>query len=146
MLRKLKSRLSETPKPKINSSPTFVNERFIPHLANLIFDWQIVHGILLKYRDGDSIKAKPVNVSLVPTTFPKRLFERAQSLQRAYNELYAKVSSDEQWLLGVLDDVANEDELIRTLIEIHNEVRKEGIAQVSRRQKGCSVQVDPFRI
>jgi glutathione synthase len=131
MLRKLKSKIREEAKPETSRTPTFVNERLIRPLANTIFDWQLVNGMLLKYRDGDSIKAKPFSVSLVPTPFPKHLFERAQSLQRAYNELYAKVSSDEEWLLNVLEEAGKRDVFVRTLIEIHKKVKEEGFAQAS---------------
>lgn len=130
MLRKLKSKTREDTKSDINIVPKFVNERLILPLANTIFDWQLVNGILLKYRDEDSIKAKPVSVSLVPTPFPKLLFERALGLQKAYNELYAKVSSDEEWLLDILEGPAKQDGFIRTLIEIHKKVKGEGFAQV----------------
>ena len=131
MLRKLTSKLGVSTNSETDETPTFVDERLVPHLANAIFDWQIANGVLLKHRDGGSIKAKPVNVSLLPTLFPKQMFEHAQKLQRAYNELYAKVSSDEEWLLGVLKNTAREDDFVRALIEVHEKVREEGFAQVS---------------
>ena len=135
MLRRLRSKLRKIPKSDAKNTPTFVDERFIPLLANTIFDWQIVNGMMLKYRDGDTIKAKPVSVSLVPTTFPRHLFEQAQSLQNAYNELYAKVSIAEDWLFSILKEAAEEDEFVRALMEIHMKVKEGGFAQVSRQQR-----------
>jgi hypothetical protein len=135
MLQRLRSKLGKIQKYDAKNSPTFVDERFISLLANTIFDWQIVNGMMLKYRDGDTIKARPVSVSLLPTAFPRHLFEQAQRLQTAYNELYAKVSTAEGWLFCILKEAAEEDEFIRALMGIHIKVKEEGFAQVSRQQR-----------
>ena len=75
-------------------------------LANLVFDikdWQVTHGMLLKYGpDVEHVNSVPIGVSLRPSPFPRRLFEEAQKLQPIYNRLYAAISEDEQWLSGVL--------------------------------------------
>lgn len=130
MLQRLKSKLRENPKPDAKLTPTFVDESSIPLLANSILDWQLVNGMMLKYRDGDTIKAKPVSVSLVPTAFPKHLFEIALSLQKGYNESYARVSSDEVWLSDVLKEIVEVDEFVSALMEIHTKVKLEGFVQV----------------
>ena len=75
-------------------------------LANLIFnikDWQITHGMQLKYGpDVESVSSTPIGVSVFPTPFPRVLFEQAQELQPIYNKLYAAISEDEEWLYKVL--------------------------------------------
>ena len=75
-------------------------------LSNLIFnikDWQITHGMQLKYGpDVESISSTPIGVSVFPTPFPKILFAYAQALQPIYNRLYAAISEDEDWLYEVL--------------------------------------------
>jgi len=77
-------------------------------LSNLIFsikDYQITHGMLLKYGpDAHSINAIPIGVSLFPSLFPWSLFEEARELQVVYNKLYARVSEDEEWLFEVLEE------------------------------------------
>ena len=87
-------------------------ETFLPdveeeQLANLISntkDWQITHGMLLKYGpDNENVYAVPVGVCLFPTPFPVGLFEQVRMLQRRYNSLYMAVSENEEWLQGVLD-------------------------------------------
>ncbi|KAL8819278.1 MAG: hypothetical protein Q9191_007767 [Dirinaria sp. TL-2023a] len=84
----------------------FVHDVEEQQLANLIFntrDWQITHGMLLKYGpDADTVSSVPIGVSLFPTPFPRQLFENAQKLQVYYNRLYASVSEDEEWLYGAL--------------------------------------------
>ena len=75
-------------------------------LSNLIFnikDWQITHGMQLKYGpDVESISSTPIGVSVFPTPFPRVLFEQAQALQPIYNRLYAAIAEDEGWLYEVL--------------------------------------------
>ena len=75
-------------------------------LANVVFnikDWQITHGMLLKFGPNvENVHAVPVGVSVCPTPFPKALFEEAQKMQAIYNRLYARVSGDEEWLYKVL--------------------------------------------
>lgn len=55
--------------------------------------------------------------SLFPSPFPRRLFEKAQRIQKAYNILYARVAMDENFLdnvmgaelgLGKVDDFIGE--------------------------------------
>jgi len=79
-------------------------------LANVVFnikDWQITHGMLLKYGpDVEHVNTVPVGVSLLPSSFPKRFFEEAQQLQPIYNRLYAAISEDEEWLYDVLEGYA----------------------------------------
>lgn len=83
-------------------------------LANLVFnikDWQITHGILLKFGlNLEHLSAVPVGVSLLPSSFPKRLWEEAQRLQPIYNRLYAAVSEDEEWLSDVLEGYVDSDQ------------------------------------
>jgi hypothetical protein len=82
-------------------------------LANLVFnikDWQITHGMLLKFGfNVEHVHAVPVGVSLLPSSFPKRLFEEAQRLQPIYNRLYAAISEDEEWLYDVLEGYVETD-------------------------------------
>ncbi len=82
-------------------------------LANLVFnikDWQITHGMLLKFGlNVEHLSAIPVGVSLLPSSFPKRLFKEAQRLQPIYNRLYAAISEDEEWLYDVLEGYVKTD-------------------------------------
>ena len=66
----------------------------LSRLITDIKDWQINHGMLLRY--GPS--AAPIGVSVFPTSFPKKLFEHAQRLQPVFNRLYAAISEDDEWL------------------------------------------------
>jgi glutathione synthase len=73
-------------------------------IAN-VRDWQYTHGSLLKAPpDTGQLSARPIGVSLFPSIFPKARFEEARALQVPYNELYAAVAGDEDWLFEVLKE------------------------------------------
>lgn len=65
-------------------------------------DWQIANGMLLKYRNGESVQAVPVGVSLYPIVLPNSLFQHALRLQVTYNKLYAAIACDEDFLWQTL--------------------------------------------
>ena len=82
--------------------PTLSQQQFSDLVFN-IKDYQLTHGMLLKYgSNADSVHAVPVGVSLFPTLFPRFRFEDARQLQAVYNKLYARVAEDEAWLFEVL--------------------------------------------
>ncbi|KAE9378427.1 putative glutathione synthetase [Stipitochalara longipes BDJ] len=101
-------------------------------LVSDIKDWQITHGSLLKLvhtDDENTVQCQPVGTTLFPTLFPRALFDEAHALQTAFNKLYAAVSEDDEWLLDVLGDLIEVDDLASALWEIYQEVKEEGIVQ-----------------
>lgn len=71
--------------------------------------------------------------SLFPTPFPRRAFQRAVSIQKLYNHLYAAIASDHAFLEKVIGgNVAQVDDFQRELWNIAKLTRQEGQpAQVS---------------
>lgn len=111
--------------------PRLSDEQYAALVAD-IKDWQITHGSLLKlvHTDEDNtVQCHPVSTTLFPTLFPKELFDEARSLQKAYNKLYAAVAEDHEWLLEVLKDLIDVDDLASTLWDIYQEVKDEGFVQ-----------------
>jgi len=45
-------------------------------------------------------------VTLFPGLFPRACFEEARSIQEAYNELYAAIATDVQWLGVIVEEYA----------------------------------------
>lgn len=82
------------------------------YLVQTVKNWTIEHG--LSVRPSTAIvseEANPKNVlatnapvTLFPSPFPKSCFEQARSLQQVYNELYAAIASDEQWLEAIMKE------------------------------------------
>ena len=87
-------------------------------LLSLVFnikDWQITHGMLLKYGPNvEQVSSVPISLSLLPSKFPRTLFEKALKLQTIYNRLYAAVSTDEDWLFGVLKGYVTQSNALNT--------------------------------
>lgn len=90
---------SETYPPAVNSA-----ER--QRLVEVIKDWTVANGLTVRpppalvsaEADPERVLATSVPVTLFPSPFPRVCFEQAKAVQKAYNELYAKISQDEDYL------------------------------------------------
>ena len=97
-----------------------IYESYPPHLSQeqkdyLVFtikNWSIQHGLAVRpnpsfvatERDPKSILATNAPVTLFPSPLPKVAFQHAQALQVPYNELYARIANDEEWLEEILKE------------------------------------------
>ncbi|KAG6379415.1 glutathione synthase [Boletus reticuloceps] len=71
-------------------------------------------------------------ISLLPAPVPRALFRKAQRLQSIYNDLYARVATDDDFLdqvMGAEVGVGQADEFVRRLWKGWKEIREEGIVQ-----------------
>ncbi len=76
------------------------------HLIDTIKDWSIGNGLAVRPPpavisaevDPLGISAVSVPVTLFPSPFPRICFEQGALVQKSYNELYAAVSRDEEFL------------------------------------------------
>ncbi|WFC99605.1 glutathione synthase [Malassezia yamatoensis] len=69
-------------------------------------------------------------ITLLPSPFPRRLFEKAENLQPLYNKLYAQLSLDESFIKTIMEDtVVHVDEFQACLYDIWQTVLKEGVSQ-----------------
>ena len=69
-------------------------------------------------------------LSLFPSPFPRNLFQNALRLQKIYNTLYARIALDEEFLDGVMGEVAQVDEFTGELWKSWRRLRDEGITEV----------------
>jgi glutathione synthase len=82
------------------------------YLLQSIKDWSIQHGLALGPRpsivsedlNSHHISATNAPVTLFPSLFPRSCFKHARSIQKVYNELYAAIANDEDWLEGILKE------------------------------------------
>lgn len=89
-----------------NSYPPEISEEQQDYLVQTVKDWSIQNGLTV--RPNPTFVGPEVNktlvlatnapVTLFPSPFPKACFEQAKSLQQVYNELYAAIADDEDWL------------------------------------------------
>lgn len=81
-------------------------------LIEVIKDWAIANGLAVRppptlvsaETDPDGVLATNVPVTLFPSPFPQVCFDQAKSVQKAYNELYARVSQDEDFLSSMVKE------------------------------------------
>lgn len=82
------------------------------HIVALVKDWSIAHGLAVRpppaliasESDPHGILATSAPVTLFPSPFPSVCFEQANEVQIAYNELYASISRDEEFLKSIVEE------------------------------------------
>ncbi len=75
-------------------------------------DWAVAHGLTVRpppvviaaEADPRGILATTVPVTLFPSPFPEVCFNQAIAIQKAYNELYAGISHDEEFLAQIVKE------------------------------------------
>ena len=92
--------------------PPEVSEEQLEYLKSTVNNWTAQHGLLV--RPSPSLVSEDVNpnhilstsapVTLFPSPFPRACFEQARSLQTVYNELYAAIASNEEWLESIMKE------------------------------------------
>ncbi|KAI1276564.1 hypothetical protein F5Y07DRAFT_399299 [Xylaria sp. FL0933] len=106
-------------------------------LAEVTKDWALAHGLTVRPppavvaagADPQNILATAVPVTLFPSPFPKACFEQGVTVQKAYNELYASISQDEEFLARMVKEIGDSDDFITELWKVHLRVKEEGYVQ-----------------
>lgn len=81
-------------------------------LVRFTKDWAIQNGLAVRPNptllpegaDSNHVLATTAPVTLFPSPFPKACFEEAQALQTLYNQLYATITSNQEWLGGIIEE------------------------------------------
>ena len=81
-------------------------------LLSTIKDWSIAHGLAVRppvsllaaEADPQGILATTVPVTLFPSPFPQVCFQQAKSVQKSYNQLYASIAQDEEFLGEIVQE------------------------------------------
>lgn len=95
-----------------SSYPTPPNSAELKHIVSEIKDWSVAHGLTVRpppkfvsaELDPHGVLATTAPVTLFPSPFPKVCFEQAKSIQKTYNELYASISSNENFLQEIVEE------------------------------------------
>ncbi|EGO57595.1 hypothetical protein NEUTE1DRAFT_81283 [Neurospora tetrasperma FGSC 2508] len=117
------------------SYPPVLQDAEKERLVQVVKDWTVAHGLTVRPppaiagNDTEGILATSAPVTLFPSPFPKSCFEEAKAIQTTYNELYALISQDEEFLTEMVKEVAGGDEFIANLWNVHLRVKKEGYVQ-----------------
>ncbi|KAJ5908438.1 hypothetical protein N7495_001120 [Penicillium taxi] len=97
-------------------------------------DWAIQNGLAVRpaptaYADPNRSLATNAPVTLFPSPFPKLCFEEAQALQTIYNQLYARITCNEEWLGKIIQELTDVDDFVANLWKTHLTVKEEGYVQ-----------------
>ncbi|KAB8078396.1 hypothetical protein BDV29DRAFT_166296 [Aspergillus leporis] len=106
-------------------------------LVTTIKDWATQNGLLVrpaptfvpKETDPSGVLATNAPVTLFPSPFPKSCFDEAKYLQTVYNQLYAAITCNEEWIGKIMEDLIDVDDFISHLWKVHLSVKEEGYAQ-----------------
>ncbi|PNY24084.1 Glutathione synthetase [Tolypocladium capitatum] len=117
--------------------PPSLKDAELDGLVQTTKDWSISNGLAIrpppavipKEADPTGIAAIHAPVTLFPSPFPRICFDQGKSVQKTYNELYASVSRDEEFLAQIVKEVVDGDDFIRNLWQLHLKVKEEGYTQ-----------------
>ncbi|PYI13077.1 putative glutathione synthetase [Aspergillus violaceofuscus CBS 115571] len=120
-----------------SSYPPALNSAQKEFLVKTIKDWATQNGLVVrpsptfvaKENDPQGVLATNAPVTLFPSPFPKACFEEARALQTVYNQLYAAITCDEDWIGKIMEDLIDVDDFISNLWKVHLAVKKEGYTQ-----------------
>ncbi|KAG9234271.1 hypothetical protein BJ875DRAFT_19637 [Amylocarpus encephaloides] len=123
-------------KPQEAYPPGITAEEF-KQLLSTIKDWSVAHGLTVRPPstliasdvDPHDVLATTAPVTIFPSPFPRICFEQAKSIQRAYNQLYASIAQDEDFLREIVQEILEVDEFIAELWQVHLKVKEEGYVQ-----------------
>jgi len=98
------------------SYPPEVSDDQFEYLVQTAKDWTIFNGLAVRPNpaivseesNSNHVLATNAPVTLYPSPFPRKCFEQAQILQKIYNELYAAIASDEQWLGEIMKEYVSQ--------------------------------------
>ncbi|KAI3408414.1 hypothetical protein GPALN_010340 [Globodera pallida] len=109
------------------------NDNEMQMLAEYAVDY--AHSIGLVGRSSDE-KYKYTNemavslpLALLPSPFPRELYEQAIDVQQSLNELYFRVACDHEFLMEAFEQVIKADPFHAKLIAVEKRIQKEGIKQ-----------------
>ncbi|KAL5501888.1 GSH2 [Sanghuangporus vaninii] len=104
------------------------------YLTQLATTYALAHGLLYLPPSSSSSTPAPTSaihapLSILPSPFPRNLFQNALRLQKIYNVLYARIALDEEFLDTVMGEVAQVDEFTGQLWRSWKTLRDEGITE-----------------
>lgn len=127
----------------VPSWPPSLTSHQLSSLSSSSTDYALSHGLIYRPPVSTSTSSTPSTssvihapFSLLPSPFPRDLFNNANHLQPAFNYLYSKIALDDKFLERVIGgSVVKVDDFQKALWDVWNRVRKQGISQVSRNDR-----------
>lgn len=97
--------------PTSISWPPKLSKEQLAHLLSEIKDWSIARGLAVRPQtsfvaedvDPTLALATTAPVTLFPSLLPRRQYEQARGIQKVYNELYAHIASEPEWIREAIE-------------------------------------------
>ncbi|XP_055685437.1 glutathione synthetase-like isoform X2 [Lutzomyia longipalpis] len=105
--------------------PIPVPEEQLMDVIDKAKDWALMHGAAMRSKTNfnpDAMQFAPF--VLVPSSFPRKEFEKAVKLQTILNELMHKVAHDTEFLRSTLENTIKVDEFTGNLFRIYEDILK----------------------
>ncbi|XP_011182019.2 glutathione synthetase isoform X2 [Zeugodacus cucurbitae] len=120
-----------TPTPVLEPCiPLPIEERTLNDVTEKAKDWAIMHGAAMRSKtnfSADSLNFAPF--ILMPSSFPRKEFEKAKNLQTIINQLMHNVAHDEEFLTTTLAETIKVDEFTANLFNVYKKVLANGFGQ-----------------
>ncbi|KAI6211467.1 Glutathione synthetase [Aphelenchoides besseyi] len=100
----------------------------LPHLIEDALDFAHCNGLVIRTAEhkNRSDVCQNAPLALLPSPFPRKLFEQGMNVQLAMNLLYFKISWDSEFLIEAHSDVVHEDEFTRRMVDCYRKATAEG--------------------
>lgn len=115
-----------------------VDDNLVPELVLEAQIWSSLNGLVVGDRNVQHSGTVPgvgvvhAPVALLPTPFPKELFDQAIGLATVFNDITDSIGQDADFLQQTLRSAGETDPFTAGLLNIHATVLKEGISQEIR--------------
>ncbi|XP_018798619.1 PREDICTED: glutathione synthetase-like isoform X2 [Bactrocera latifrons] len=110
--------------------PLPIAERTLIDVTEKAKDWAIMHGAAMRSKtnfSSDALNFAPF--ILMPSSFPRKEFEKAKNLQTIINQLMHNVAHDEEFLTTTLAETVKVDEFTANLFNVYKKVLANGFGQ-----------------
>ncbi|CDK24657.1 unnamed protein product [Kuraishia capsulata CBS 1993] len=99
-------------------------------LIDDLSQWALGNGLVMYPKDFKPYNAAYAPVTLFPTPFPRSQFEKGIEVAEKFGELYAKVTSNYEWLSKAIEELSQFDKgFTGKLWEVYLKAREFGIVQ-----------------
>ncbi|XP_043256266.1 glutathione synthetase-like [Colletes gigas] len=107
-----------------------ISNEELQNIVDKAKDWALMHGI--SFRSKESFNKNHVQVlpfALLPSSFPRKDFEKAKCIQVLLNELIHKVAHSNSFITKSLKSTIDADPFTAKLFDIYETVHREGYSQ-----------------
>lgn len=93
--------------------PPSLTPEQLSYLLDAFTDWSLSHGLTVRpppsfvAENPNGALATHAPTTLFPSPFPRSCWKEAREVQKVFNELYARISADEEWLGKIIEEYAD---------------------------------------